>query len=247
MFKETKIPYENGFYSMKEYDDFEFVNPLEFIKNICIESSKSFDRNILIGKGFSNPSERVLKKFALKRCSKKIRNYQNTKIPKALISLLNANSKKEQVNLLKGLSLNHDQLYSFIFFAYENYNFKLSQYKANHNHNGFDVSKMPRIVHIEDDGRVTKVGKTELSDGQLKQIVEHRKVTISKFLDNNNGWHCFFVTYKSLAGKEKHNDGKPHFHYISDKWNIDRKDVLEQLTSKKYSLPSLPHVGFRRH
>lgn len=247
MFKDTKIPYENGFYSMKEYDDFEFTNPIEFIKDICIESSKSFDKNILISKGFSNPSEKVLNKLALKRCKKKIKNFQETKFPKALIDLLTTTSKREQVKLLKGLSLNHKQLYSFIFYAFKNNGYKLSQYKANHNHNGFDISKMPRIIHIEDDGTVTKVGKTDLSDGQLKQAVEHRKVTVSKFLDNEYGWHCFFVTYKSLAGKEKHNNGQPHFHYISDKWNIDRKDVLEQLTSKKYSLPSLPHIGYRTH
>lgn len=247
MFKETKIPYENGFYSMKEYDDFELMNPIDFIKNMCIESSKSFDRNILLTKGFSNPSDRILMKYARKRCNKKIKNYQRTKFPKALIKLLNATSKRDQVKLLKGLSFDHKQFYSFIFYAFENYDYKLSQYKATHNHNGFDVSKMPNIVHIEEDGSITKVGKTELSDGQLKQTVEHRKVTISKFLDNEYGWHCFFLTFKSLAGKERHNDGKPHFHYISDKWNIDRKDVIGQLTSKKYSLPSLPHIGYRRH
>jgi hypothetical protein len=247
MFKETKVSYDNGFYSMKEYEDFELVNPIEFIKNMCFESSKSFDRNILLAKGFTNPSERVLIKYAKKRCNKKIKSYRQTKFPKALIKLLNAKSKREQVKLLKGLSFNHKQFYSFIFYAFENYGYRLSQYKAKHNHNGFDVSNMPTIAHIEKDGSVTKVGKTELSDGQLKQAIEHRKVTVSKFLDNENGWHCFFLTLKSLAGKEKHNNGKPHFHYISDKWNLERKDVIEQLTSKKYSLPSLPHIGFRRH
>jgi hypothetical protein len=231
---------------MKEYDDFEFMNPVEFIKSMCIESSKSFDRNILKAKGLST-NKRVLEKYALKRCKKLINKYQKTKFPKELIKLLDATTKREQVKSLRGLEFNHAQLYSFIFFAFENYGYKLSQYKAKHNHNGFDISKMPSIVHIEDDGSVTKVGKTELSDGQLKQAVEHRKVIISKFLDNEHSWHCFFVTFKSLAGKEKHNDGKPHFHYISNKWNLDRKDVVEQLTNKKYRLPSLPHIGFGRH
>ena len=77
--------------------------------------------------------------------------------------------------------------------------------------------------------------------------VEHRKVIVSKFLDKGDIWHCFFLTFKSLDGKENYHDGQPHLHYISSAWNIPRQEVKEQLTSKKYSLPSLPHIDFHTH
>lgn len=245
MYKETKIPFDNGFYSVKKYDDYELQNPIELIRNICIQSSKSFDRNILITKGFKNPSEKVLNKFATKRCNKKIQDFRKTKFPKKLISLLSATSKKEQVQCLKGLHLNYKQFYSFIFYAFENYDFKLSQYKSEHHHKGLDKSKLPEVIHIEND-IVNITGKTELTEGQLRNVVKDRKVKVSKFLENEHNWHCFFFTFKSLKGEEKHNNGQPHFHYISNKWNISKEYVIKQLTSEKYSLPSLPHIIYHR-
>ena len=245
--EKTIIGDNNGEYIVREYGDFENVNPIEHIKNMCIGSSISFDEEVLKSHGIKNPSKRILTKRAIKRCNKKIKLYKSIKFPKKLIHLINAKSKKEQIKHLKGLHLNIEQLYSFIFFAFENFGYKLSQYKAKHHHKGLDIKKLPKIIHIQENGEVKSIGETRLSKGQLKNVVEHRKVTISKFLDKGDSWHCFFVTFRSLKGEEKHNNGQPHFHYISDKWNIERKEVLEQLTSKKYSLPSLPHIGFHRH
>jgi len=245
--EKTVIGDENGEYIIREYGDFENVNPIEHIKNMCIGSSISFDKELLKIHGIKNPSEKILVKKAIKRCNKKIKLYKSIKFSNKLIKLLNANSKKEQIKQLKGLHLNTEQLYSFIFYAFENFGYKLSQYKAKHHHKGLDVSKLPRMIHIQDNNEVKSIGETELSKGQLRNVVENRKVTISKFLDNGDNWHCFFVTFNSLKGKEKHNNGQPHFHYISDKWNIERKEVVKQLTSEKYSLPSLPHIGFHRH
>ena len=245
MYKETKIPFDNGFYSVKKYDDYELQNPIELIRDICIQSSKSFDRNILIAKGFNNPSERILNKFAYKRCNKRIQDYRRTKFPKKLINLLNASSKKEQKKCLKGLHLNHKQFYSFIFYAFENYNFKLSQYKSEHHHKNLDQSKLPEVIHIENDS-VNIIGKTELTEGQLKNVVKYRKVIATKILENEDNWHCFFFTFKSMKGEEKHNNGQPHFHYISNKWNINKTEVIKQLTSEKYGLPSIPHITYHR-
>jgi hypothetical protein len=86
-----------------------------------------------------------------------------------------------------------------------------------------------------------------LSIAQLKQVVEHRHVAVAKFLDIGKQWHCFFLTFRSLRGEENHDGGTPHMHYISDKWGISRSSVVKQLTSKKYKLPSLPHVEYIRH
>jgi hypothetical protein len=74
-------------------------------------------------------------------------------------------------------------------------------------------------------------------------VVEHRKVIISKFLDNKTAWHCFFLTFKSIRREESWQDGQPHFHYISDKFGISRENVIVQLKSKDYNLGTLPHIG----
>lgn len=84
-------------------------------------------------------------------------------------------------------------------------------------------------------------GETKLTEGQLKNVINHRKVTISKFLDKGDLWHCFFITYNSIGGKDKWQDGQPHYHYISDKWGFNRKDAVERLKSTNYP-PTSVHI-----
>lgn len=155
--------------------------------------------------------------------------------------------KKDQVRLLKNISFTSDELIAFILKAHELHGYKYSLYNASHNHKGLDAAELPEFIEIDDDGTVNTVGETKMTKGQQKQVIEHRKVTVSKFLDLDDRWHCFFLTYKSLAGKENYKDGQPHLHYISNCWNIPRESVKDQLTGKKYSLPSLPHVDFHTH
>lgn len=79
-------------------------------------------------------------------------------------------------------------------------------------------------------------------NGQLKQVIEQRKVIVSKFLDKGSEWHCLLLTYDSLKGKESWKNGQPHYHYISSKFRIPRDKVVEQLKSSSYNLGSLPHI-----
>lgn len=65
---------------------------------------------------------------------------------------------------------------------------------------------------------------------------------MAKFLDKGDTWHCFFTVYRSLRGEESWQDGQPHFHYISDKWGISRKDAVEQLKGDKYPSTSV-HIS----
>jgi hypothetical protein len=180
-------------------------------------------------------------KEAIKNFDEKFTELSKIKIPENFISVLTAGSKKEQVKLLKGQSITPDQLLAFLFRAHTEFGFSFSQYIGEHNHKGLDVSQMPIVVEIKDN-EVRKVGKTTLSDGQLKHAVDQRKVIVSKFLDNGKEWHCLFLTYDSIKGKETWKNGQPHYHYISDKFGIPREKVVEQLKSNNYSLGSLPHI-----
>lgn len=242
--------HDTGQYIVREYDDFEFVNPINQIMTMYIGSMMSFERDMLIMKGFNAPEEiigDVLFKRAIKDWDEELKRYKSIKVPEDLINILKTDKKKEQINLLKGLSLTSDELIAFIFKAYEDFGYTYSQYKASHHHEGLDEKELPDLIHIENNGKIHSIGKTKLTEGQQKQVIEHRKVTVSKFIDNGDKWHCFFLTFKSLGGKEQYKDGQPHLHYISNTWNLSRQDVKEQLTNKKYSLPSLPHIDFHTH
>jgi len=242
--------HETGQYIVREYDDFEYVNPINQIMTMYIGSMMSFERDMLMMKGFNAPEEiigEILFKRAINDWKEELNRYKAIRIPENLINILKTDKKKEQINLLKGLSLTSDELIAFIFKSHEDFGYTYSQYKASHHHEGLDEKELPAVIHIEEDGKIHTIGKTKLTEGQQKQVIEHRKVTVSKFIDNGDKWHCFFLTFKSLGGKEQYKDGHPHMHYISNSWNISRQDVKEQLTNKKYSLPSLPHIDFHTH
>ncbi len=239
-----------GQYIVREYDDFEYVNPIHQIMVMYIGTMMSFERDLSIMNGFSAPEdimEKILFKRALKDWNKEYRKYKAIDLPKNLLGLLKIDKKKEQIRLLQGLSLTSHELIAFIFKAYEDYGYLFSQYHASHHHKGLDESVLPEVIHIDKTSKVHSVGQTTLTEGQLRQVIEQRKVIVSKFLDKDSKWHCFFLTYKSLGGKEQYKEGKPHLHYISNAWNIPRNVVKEQLTSKMYHLPSLPHIDFHTH
>lgn len=246
-FKDDK---SNRKYFVKEYEDFEYVNPILHVMTLFIEATISFEKKMLQMNGFNafdNLTGEILFKRATQQWTDKYKKYKAIKLPENLIGILDTNKKKEQIHLLKGISLTSDELIAFFFKAYEDYGYKFSQYKAEHHHEGLDVSELPELIHVDENNKIDTIGETKLTEGQQRQVVEHRKVTVSKFLDNDEKWHCFFLTFKSLNGKEQYKDGQPHLHYISNAWNIPREEVKKQLTCKNYSLPSLPHVDFHTH
>ena len=108
---------------------------------------------------------------------------------------------------------------------------------------GIDSTKMPYASLINENGEVEKFGKTELSDGQIKQVIQHRKVTVARIFDNGDRWHCFFANYRSLNGEEIWlGKNQPHFHYISNAFGISRQDLINELKAKKYNLGNVPHI-----
>ncbi|MFB3386662.1 hypothetical protein [Flavobacterium sp. LAR06] len=236
----------NGEYSIFETFDFEFVNPIEHYSTAIVASNFAMMKEIVLLKDPPFPFpiefiEQTLMKEAVKKWDEELNEILKTKIPENFISLLISKTKKEQVKLLKNQSINPDQLLAFLFKAKINFGYSFSQYRGEHNHKGLDESKMPALVEIKKDV-VHKIGDTPLTDGQLKQAIEQRKVIVSKFLDKGNEWHCLLLTYDSLKGKESWKNGQPHYHYISDKFGIPRDEVVKQLKSSSYSLGSLPHI-----
>ena len=238
----------NGDYTFYESNDFEYVNPVNHFRDIHLIVEFEFARKYLLSIFPTFPIDLIeseSQRQALKEWGKRYKEYLNLEIPKNFIDLLKSESKKEQINLLKGQSITSDQLTAFIISAYLNSGFSLSQYSAVHYPNEINPNDLPLITEIDNDN-VIKIGKTNLSDNQLKHVVKFRNVTVSKFLDKSQSWHCFFLTFKSIFGRETWNDGKPHLHYISDKFGLPRDRVEKELKNKNYKLGNLPHIIFNR-
>lgn len=247
-----KVPHGNGYYRIVISSDVEFSNPVEYYSSGFIEYTASMDKDIILSKNLQIPIQDIedfVVKRAIERWKVTFQEIIGTEIPDNFISILNSESKKDQIKLLKNQSLTPSVLLALIFKACADYAFLFSQYTARHHHNGVDKDQVPKLIELQGD-KVIKIGETKLSDGQLKNIVEQRKVVISKFLDKGSTWHCFFTTFRSLNKGETWKDGKPHFHYISDKFGISRETVVKELKKYNYNLGNLPHIelnGYREN
>ncbi len=255
-----KDPKRNGYFFMMQIEDFEYVNPVQKMSETVIGSMTQMITNKLIFAKENNKlpnipvrdPDSIIRKVALKQgmaiWKEEYKKIISKTVPEKMFSILESNSKKEQIKSLKGLSLTTDELILFTFKAWENYDFTYSMYTSEHQSKGLDETEMPGFAYKEEDGNITTIGKTNLNKGQIKHAIDFRRVTISKFLDRGNTWHCFFMTYKSLKGEERGWEGKPHLHYISNNWGLSRDEVLSQLRSKNYKLPSpLPHIDYHTH
>lgn len=249
MYKKIPDTEGPGHHSIIEIDDFEFLDPVKQISEMLINAEIKFKRDFLRMSGLpvDNPiADRILIKDAVNNWNEKYKQLQAVAIPQALTALLDCSSKKEQLKLLRGLALDQEQFLAFLLRAGTDYGYAYSQYRGEHLPTGMDKSKLPTLAELTDDGDVNIIGKTEMSKGQIKQSIQQRHAAVAKFLDRDNAWHCFFLTYKSLNGEESYKDGQPHMHYISSAWGLERNFVVEQLKSKNYKLPSLPHIDYER-
>jgi hypothetical protein len=228
-----------------EDEDFEYENPVKHYEEGFVVKQmvlKGVPDNEM--EGITEPSKESEKIFieAVIESKKMIQKFKEIKVPVNLAKLFGSNKKAVQEVLLKGLVLTPDILMGFLIKAEES-GYTLSQYISEHSPKGVDMSKMPLAYRVKKDGEVQTLGKTELSDGQLKQALENRKVTVAKFLDKVDEWHCFFVTFRSLKGGETWlGEKQPHYHYISNTFGLTRDEVVKQIKSEKYKLGSLPHI-----
>ena len=230
-----------GFTRIQDSEDIEYVDPIQYYSEQEIKYHKTEIKDFLFMKNTflaSMLNEEFFSKKAIKHWNDKYEEIKTTNIPNNFIKLLTAIKKNDQIKLLKGQSINPEQLIAFIFKAWTDFGFSFSQYTVEHHHNGLDKSQLPTLIYVDGD-KVKKVGKTTLSDKQLKNVVEYRKVIVAKFLDKAENWHCLFVTYNSLAGKENWNNGQPHFHYISDKFGLTREKVVRRFKSGNYASTSV--------
>ena len=223
-------------------DDFENVNPQKHYYEYCLVSRMMMlepEQTSGRTKATKEGAQTLVKTATY--CKNFINKFREVKIPENLIQLLKSTKKREQKKLLNEFKMNPDILMAFLLEAGDQ-GYLLSQYSSEHPTSAVDQKKMPIAYIQNEDGTIKKIGKTELTDGQLKQALEQRSVKVAKILEKGDEWHCFFLTFNSIGGRENWRNGQPHFHYISNLFGIEKKDVIEQIKSKNYKLGNLPHV-----
>lgn len=231
-----KIYDENGqgFTRIFSSDKVEKVNPVEYYKTFELEK-----RAITLKDLFSvkNPylTSQLSKDFFYKKAAETLEDFfEQTPVHENFLKLLETTRKKKQIALLRGLSINPDELMSLIFKSHTEFGYLYSKYMFENMPAGLEGKKLPKLLNIKEDGTVIKVGETDLTDGELKNVIQHRKVIVSHFFEKDDIWHCFFLTYNSIAGKENHNYGQPHFHYISSSFGISKEDFIESMRIGNY-------------
>ncbi len=231
-----------GFTRIFTDDKIEKVNPIEYYENFQLKKSAIGLRDLLY---VQNPfltsllDDEFFEKQAKIFFGDFFEKFRKTEIPENFIKLLETTKKSEQIKLLKGQSLNPDQLMALIFKSYDEFEMLYSRYLFESLGNGVDKDDLPRLIHIEDDGKVKKIGSTSMSDGQLKNVITQKKTIIAHFFEKDEHWHCLFATYRSFRGEENWKDGQPHFHYISSAFGISKEEFINSMENGKYKSTSV--------
>ena len=234
-----KIHDENGhgftrIHSMGKVVD---VNPVDFYKTYQLNKTAIDLRDILNAK---DPflTSKLDDSFFIKEADKMLigffDKFENTDVPENLLKVLETTKKKDQIKLLKGMEFSPGQLMSLIFKSYSDYGYLYSKYVFENIPAGFEDKKLPELFHLKEDNSIVKVGETDLTDGQLRQVIENRKVIVSHFFSKEDIWHCLFLTYNSIAGKENWKNGQAHYHYISSSFGVSKDEFIESMESGKY-------------
>lgn len=233
----------NGFYRIFWDDIVEKVNPIRYYKEYELQKRAISYRDILEIKCptyISYLPEDFFIRFAEKKINEE--KFWETKeqkdVPENFLRLLETTRKKDQESLLKGLSINPDQLISLIFKSYKDYGYLYSRYRFEILPKGVESKKKPILANISED-EITTIGDTDLTQGQVKNMIEQRKVIVSHFFEKGDDWHCLFITYNSIKGKENWKDGQAHFHYISSAFGISRDDFIESMKNGQYKSTSI--------
>jgi hypothetical protein len=231
-----------GFTRVFSSEKVERVNPVEYYKNYELEKRATLFYDLLYAK------EPLLaltldRKFFLKKAEETLEGFfekfQQTKINPNLEKVLITDRKKDQVSLLKEVTINPDELAALIFKAYTDHGYLFSRYVFENMPNGLEGKKLPKLFRLKEDGTIEKVGETDLTDGELKNVILHRKVIVSNFFEKEDKWHCFFITYDSIGGNESWKNGQAHFHYISSAFGITKEEFVESMRTGKYRSTSV--------
>ena len=206
--------------------------PFDFFKyGHALNASRLFGDVLKVKCPIPIPSEMV-NKFVLEQTETMIaemlgKSTANPKITQLLTD--DSLSYKDQNKLLKDLKLSATDLLWMNKEAQE-LGFLLDIYHEEKYPEKFNEKQKPMCYHQKDNGTMETIGATEMSDGELRALLEQRKVVQARVYHKDNHWHCFYFTFKGLAGLESGVMGsKPHYHYLSDKSGIAWDELIQRI------------------
>lgn len=222
--------------------------PFDYYRFSCAELSfKTFSERLKAQCPIDIPKDFICN-FVLSQVDANINNMLLSAPLKPEIHQLlldNSLSAKEQERLLKGvvltpvdiLWLNKDaQELSYLLDVYHEETYPVK----------FDEKQKPYVFNQKEDGSVESIGNTDMSEGEMRALLEQRKVIQARVYHKGSHWHCFYFTYKGLAGQEKGEMGaQSHYHYVSDKSGITWNELIDCI--KKCKMPtSKVHIIIKR-
>ena len=213
--------------------------PFDYYRLIYVYNSANLFQDVLKIKCPISIPDDVVKRFVLQKTDEMIAQKLSKSSPNPVIHQLlkdDTLSHKKQERLLKDVVLKPDDILWMNKEAQE-MGYLLDIYHEEKYPEKFKEKKHPFLFHQKKDDSVEVIGTTNMSEGEMRALLEQRKVIQARIYHKNNIWHCFYFTYKGLAGEESGLMGsKPHYHYLSDKSGIVWDDLMKRI--KDCDMPS---------
>lgn len=176
--------------------------------------------------------EDLVRKFVLKQTDNMIAEKLANSSPNPAIHqlIMDENlSNKDRIKLLKNVSITPTDIL-WLNKETQEMGYLLDIYHEEKYPGKFDDRKHPLLFHKKKDGTIEKMGPTDMTEGEMRALLEQRKVVQARVYHKGNTWHCFYFTYKGLAGEESGIMGsKPHYHYLSDKSGIKWDELVSRI------------------
>lgn len=171
--------------------------------------------------------------FAVKSTKNLFNKIESITVPDKFITLLTSDLKEKEKNrLLKDCSISSDLL-SAIFFKATKLGYKYTYLKHEGAPTQYAKGDLPYLTYIKENGDIEKIGDTNLTEGQLRDLITSSNFLIARIFDNGEHWHCFLQTRKGILGKESGMRGSiPHIHYISDKHGLTKDEFINNYIKK---------------
>ena len=234
---------DNGKYIILEEGDVYDVNPYDHYEEFFLKKSVMMHTELMSMHGI--PILPVFRKVSLNKAeeewNEKRVEIESIKIPTPIVTLFKCKHKKTQQKLLRGFELIPELLAAIMFYAFNEHGYLLTRFSSEYYSANVNKADLPVIIDANDN-KVKAVGKTTMTEGQMKDAVTNRNGIVATILKNDEDWHCFFITQHSAKGMENWKGGQPHFHYISSYFGLELDYVIEQLKSEHYKIGNLPHI-----
>lgn len=173
-----------------------------------------------------------VRRFVLQKTDEMISQMLSNSVPHPAIHQLlidDSLSHKEQERLLKNVTLTTTDMLWMNKEA-QDIGYLLDIYHEEKYPEKFDEKKQPLFFHQNNDGNIEEMGTTDMTEGEMRALLEQRKVIQARVYHKNSTWHCFYFTLKGLAGEESGFMGsKPHYHYLSDKSGIVWDNLVKRI------------------